>query len=158
MNRKFFIIPAILLALAAGVATSALAQRPGKGFGHHGWMLKRMAKQLNLTDAQQTQIKGIMSAEREKMKPMMQQMRQNQQAQEANINGTFDENQARAFAGKQAQIMTDLMVEKQRMRSEVFAVLTPEQRQKAQQLMQERQARRQERMKQHAEQTQQTPK
>jgi protein CpxP len=159
MSKKFLIIPAILMALAAGLATSALAQRPGKGFGHHGgWMLKRMAKQLNLTDAQQTQIKGIMAGEKPKIQPLMQQLRQNQQAQNANINGTFDENQARAFAGKQAQIMTDLIVEKQRMRSEVYAVLTPEQRQKAQQLMQERQQRRQSRMKQNAEQTQQAPK
>jgi Spy/CpxP family protein refolding chaperone len=54
--------------------------------------------------------------------------------------------------------MTDLIVEKQRMRSEVYAVLTPEQRQKAQQLMQERQQRRHSRMKQNAEQTQQAPK
>ena len=158
MHRKILIIPAILMALAAGLATSALAQRPGKGFGHHGGWMRHMAKQLNLTDAQQTQIKGIMATEKTKIKPLMQQMRQNQQAQDANINGTFDENQARAFAGKQAQIMTDLIVEKQRMRSQVYAVLTPEQRQKAQQLMQERQQRRQERMKQHAEQTQQTPK
>ena len=158
MHKKFLIIPAILMALAAGLATSALAQRPGKGFGHHGGWMRHMAKQLNLTDAQQTQIKGIMATEKTKMKPLMQQMRQNQQAQDANINGSFDENQARAFAGKQAQIMTDLIVEKQRMRSEVYAVLTPEQRQKAQQLMLERQQRRQERMKQHAEQTQQTPK
>jgi Spy/CpxP family protein refolding chaperone len=159
MNKKFLIIPAILMALAAGLATSALAQGSGKGFGHHkGWMLNRMTKQLNLTDAQQTQIKGIMATEKTKIKPLMQQMHQNQQTQDANINGTFDENQARAFAGKQAQIMTDLIVEKQRMRSQVYAVLTPEQRQKAQQLMQERQQRRQERMKQHAEQTQQTPK
>ncbi len=158
MHKKFLIIPAILMALAAGLATSALAQRPGKGFGHHGGWMRHMAKQLNLTDAQQTQIKGIMATEKTKIKPLMQQMRQNQQAQDANINGSFDENQARAFAGKQAQIMTDLIVEKQRMRSEVYAVLTPEQRQKAQQLMLERQQRRQERMKQHAEQTQQTPK
>ncbi|HLK52520.1 MAG TPA: Spy/CpxP family protein refolding chaperone [Candidatus Angelobacter sp.] len=158
MHKKFLIIPAILMALAAGLATSALAQRPGKGFGHHGGWMRHMAKQLNLTDAQQTQIKGIMATEKTKIKPLMQQMRQNQQAQDANINGSFDENQARAFAGKQAQIMTDLIVEKQRMRSEVNAVLTPEQRQKAQQLMLERQQRRQERMKQHAEQTQQTPK
>jgi periplasmic protein CpxP/Spy len=158
MHKKFLIIPAILMALAAGLATSALAQRPGKGFGHHGGWMKHMAKQLNLTDAQQTQIKGIMATEKTKIKPLMQQMRQNQQAQDANINGSFDENQTRAFAGKQAQIMTDLIVEKQRMRSEVYAVLTPEQRQKAQQLMLERQQHRQERMKQHAEQTQQTPK
>jgi Spy/CpxP family protein refolding chaperone len=52
--------------------------------------------------------------------------------------------------------MAGLIVEKQRIRSEVFAVLTPEQRQKAQQLMQERQQRRQERMKKHAEQQQTT--
>jgi periplasmic protein CpxP/Spy len=158
MHKKFLIIPAILMALAAGLATSALAQRPGRGFGHHGGWMRHMAKQLNLTDAQQTQIKGIMATEKTKLKPLMQQMRQNQQAQDANINGSFDENQARAFAGKQAQIMTDLIVEKQRMRSQVYAVLTPEQRQKAQQLMLERQQHRQERMKQHAEQTQQTPK
>jgi periplasmic protein CpxP/Spy len=155
MSKKFLMIPAILMALAAGLATSALAQRPGH---HGGWMLKRMTKQLNLTDAQQTQIKGIMAGEKPKIQPLMQQLSQNQQAQNANINGTFDENQARAFAGKQAQIMTDLIVEKQRMRSEVYAVLTPEQRQKAQQLMQERQQRRQSRMKQNAEQTQQAPK
>ena len=158
MHKKFLIIPAILMALAAGLATSALAQRPGKGFGHHGGWMRHMAKQLNLTDAQQTQIKGIMATEKTKIKPLMQQMRQNQQAQDANINGSFDENQARAFANKQAQLMTDLIVEKERMRSQVYAVLTPEQRQKALQLMQERQQHRQERMnmKKQAEQQQQS--
>jgi Spy/CpxP family protein refolding chaperone len=46
-------------------------------------------------------------------------------------------------------------VEKERMRSQVYAVLTPEQRQKALQLMQERQQHRQERMsKKQAEQQQ----
>jgi Spy/CpxP family protein refolding chaperone len=159
MHKKFFITAALVLAVAAGMATTALAQ-PGRGFGHHrGWMLKHMAKQLNLTEAQQTQIKGIMASEKTKIQPLMQQLRQNQQSQNTNMNGNFDENQARTFAGKQAQIMSDLIVERQRMRSEVYAVLTPEQRQKAQQLMQERQQRRQERMKQkqQAEQTQ-TPK
>jgi len=157
MHKKFFITAALVLAVAAGLATNALAQH-GRGFGHHrGGMLKHMAKQLNLTEAQQTQIKGIMASEKTKIQPLMQQLRQNQQEQNANINGSFNENQARTFAGKQIQIMSDLIVERQRMRSEVYAVLTPEQRQKAQQLMQERQQRRQERMKQHAEQTQ-TPK
>jgi protein CpxP len=159
MHKKFFITTAILMAVAAGLATSALAQRPGRGFGHHsGWMLKHMAKELNLTEAQQTQIKGIMAGEKSKIRPLMQQLRQNEQAENANINGSFNENQARAFAGKQAQIMSDLIVEKQRIRSQVYAVLTPEQRQKAQQLMQEREQRWQERMKKHSEQMQQSPK
>jgi Spy/CpxP family protein refolding chaperone len=159
MSRKSIILVALLMAVAAGLATSAFAQHRHMGIGrHNGWMLKRMTKQLNLTEAQQTQIKGIMAAEKTKIKPLMQQLRQNEQAEQANINGTFDENQARAFAGKQAQLTADLIVEKERMRSQVYAVLTPEQRQKAQQLMQERQQHRQERMKKHAEQTQQTNK
>ena len=147
MHKKSIILAAILMALAAGLAATASAQHSGMGFGrNNGWMLKHMARQLNLTDAQQTQIKGIMADEKTKIKPMMQQLRQNQQAEDANVNGSFDENQARAFANKQAQLMTDLIVEKERMRSQVYAVLTPEQRQKALQLMQERQQHRQERM------------
>ena len=147
MHKKFFITAAILMSLATGLAISASAQRSGKNFGHNGWMLKRMAKQLNLTDAQQTQIKGIMADAKTRTMPLKQQLRQNQQAENANINGTFDANEARTFAGKQAQIMTDLIVEKQRTKSQIYAVLTPEQRQKALQLMQERQQRRQDRMK-----------
>jgi protein CpxP len=159
MSRKSIILVAILMAVAAGLATSAFAQHRHMGFGRHdGWMLKSMTKQLNLTEAQQTQIKGIMAAEKTKIKPLMQQLRQNEQAEQASINGTFDENQARAFAGKQAQLTADLIVEKERMRSQVYAVLTPEQRQKALQLMQERQQHRQERMnmKKQAEQQQQS--
>lgn len=159
MFRKSIILVAILMAVAAGLATTAFAQHAGMGFGRHkGWMLKRMTEQLNLTEAQQTQIKGIMAGEKTKIKPLMQQLRQNEQAENANVSGTFDENQARAFAGKQAQLTADLIVEKERMRSQVYAVLTPEQRQKALQLMQERQQHRRERMKKHAEQTQQTTK
>ncbi len=159
MHKKSIIFAAILMALAAGLATTAFAQHRGMGFGrNNGWMLKHMAKQLNLTEAQQTQIKGIMADEKSKVMPMMKQLRQNEQAENANVNGTFDENQARTFANKQAQLMTDLIVEKERMRSQVYAVLTPEQRQKALQLMQERQQHRQERMnmKKQAEQKQQS--
>jgi len=159
MHKKSIILAAILMALAAGLATTAFAQHRCMGFGrNNGWMLKHMVKQLNLTDAQQTQIKGIMADEKTKIKPMMQQLRQNQQAEDANINGSFDENQARTFANKQAQLMTDLIVEKERMRSQVYAVLTPEQRQKALQLMQERQQHLQERisMKKQTEQKQQS--
>ena len=158
MHKKSIILAAILMALAAGLATTAFAQHRGMGFGrNNGWMLKHMTRQLNLTEAQQTQIKGIMAGEKTRIKPMMQQLRQNQQTEDANINGSFDENQARTFANKQAQLMTDLIVEKERMRSQVYAVLTPEQRQKALQLTQERQQHRQERMsKKQAEQQQQS--
>ena len=155
MHKKSIMIAAILMALAAGLATTAFGQHRGMDFGRHdGWMLKHMAKQLNLTETQKTQMKGIMANEKSKVQPMMQQLRQNEQAENANVNASFDENQARAFANKQAQLMTDMIVEKERTRSQVYALLTPEQRQKALQLMQERQQHRQERMKKQAEEKQ----
>jgi len=164
MKKKFFLgASAIILVVAAGMAGTLLAQGPGqnfhRGFRHHdGWMLQHMTKELNLTTDQQTQIKSIMQAQKSKTQPLMQQMRQNRQAESANITGNFDENQARTFANKQSQIMSDLIVEQERTKSQIYAVLTPEQRQKAQQLMQQRQQRMQERMQKHSQQqTQQQP-
>jgi protein CpxP len=160
MKKKFFLgLTAIILAAAAGLVGTVMAQGPGRGFApgfrnHNGWMLRHMTKELNLTTDQQTQIKSIMQAEKTKTRPLTQQMRQNEQQQNAAINGNFDEAQARAFANKQAQIMSDLMVEKQRTKSQIYAVLTPEQRQKAQQLMQERQQKMQQRMQKRSQQQQ----
>ena len=158
MKKKLFLgVTAIILVVAAGMAGTLLAQGPGQNFGpgfrHHGGsMLGHMTKELNLTTDQQTQIKNIMQAQKSKVQPLMQQMRQNRQAEDANITGNFDENQARTFANKQSQIMSDLMVEQERTKSQIYVVLTPEQRQKAQQLMQQRQQRRQERMQKHSQQ------
>jgi periplasmic protein CpxP/Spy len=157
MHKKFFIVTAILLAVAAGLATSVFAQGPGHGFGHkHGGMLRHMTKQLNLTEAQQTQIKSIMADSRTRTKPLMQQLRQNRQAADTTMNGTFDEAQARTFANKQSQIMSNLIVERQRTKSQIYSVLTPDQRQKALQLMQQHEQRRQERLQKKSDQTQQT--
>jgi len=156
MNKKFFMVLTMVLAVAAGLATTALAQ--GRGFGHHhGWMLGRMTKELNLTEAQQTQIKTILQTERAKMRPLMQQLHQNEKAQSAAVTGAFDETQARAFAGKQTQIMSDLIVEKERTKSEIYAVLTPDQRAKAQQLLEQRQQRRLQHMQKHSQQPTQVP-
>jgi periplasmic protein CpxP/Spy len=158
MNKKVFVaVTAIVLAAAAAKAGTVFAQGPGAGFGpgfgrHGGWMFHHMAKELNLTADQQAQIKGILQAERTKVQPLMQQLRQNEQAQNATVNGNFDEAQARAFANKQTQIMSDLIVEKQRIKSQIYTVLTPEQRQKAQQLMQEHQQKMQERMQKRSQQ------
>ncbi len=157
MNKKFFAITAIILAAVAGLAVTVFAQGPGHGFGRHGGMLNRMTQELNLTDAQQAQIKSILQAEHAKIQPLMQQLHQNRQAQEASLTANFDEAKARAFASGQAQIMTDLMVEKQRTKSQIFAVLTPEQQQKALQLQQQQEQRRQQWMQTHQQQSQAAP-
>jgi len=157
MNKKFFMVLTLVLAVAAGLATTALAQGRGKFGHHHGWMLQRMTRELNLTEAQQAQIKTILQTQRAKIQPLMQQLHQNEQAQNAAVTGAFDETQARAFAGKQTQIMSDLIVEKERTKSEIYAVLTPDQRAKAQQLLEQRQQRRLQHMQKHSQQPTQVP-
>jgi Spy/CpxP family protein refolding chaperone len=157
MKRSFFIVVAIVMVVAAGLAISALAQGHRR-FGPDGWMLRHMTRKLNLTEAQQGKIKGILQTERVKIQPLMQQLRQNEQADNAAVSGTFDEAQARTFAGKQTQIMADLIVEKERTKSEIYAVLTPDQRTKALQLMQEREQRWQQHRQKHSQpQTQASP-
>jgi protein CpxP len=157
MYKQFFMTIAIVLAVAAGLTASVYAQGPHRGFGYrHGGMLNRMTSELNLTEAQQTQIRNILADERTRIKPLIEQLRQNEQAQNAKIDGSFDETQVRAFANNQAQIMRDLIIEKQRTKSQIYSVLTPDQRQKALQLIQQHEQRRQERLQQKSQQQQQT--
>jgi periplasmic protein CpxP/Spy len=158
MNKKLFIVIAIVLAAAAGLTASWAAQDPHGRFGRHeGWMLRHMTRELNLTEAQQTQIKGILAAEKSKTQPLRKQLHDNRMTASNSVTGNFDEAQVRAQANQQAQIMSDLMVERARARSQIYAVLTPEQQAKAQQLMQQRQQRRQHGKKQGLPTTQATP-
>jgi protein CpxP len=137
MRKRFFIVTALVLALAAGLTAAVAKQEAGGKSRHHDWMLARMAKELNLTSDQQAKIKSILEVQRTKMQPLRQQLRQNRLAENSNSAATFNEAQVRSYAEKQAQIMTDLTVERERAKSQIFAVLTPDQRTKALALMQQ---------------------
>lgn len=152
MSKKFFIVTALVLALAAGLTAAVVNQETGGKGRHHGWMLARMSKELNLTSDQQAKIKTILETEQAKMQPLRQQLRQNRLAENSSSTGAFDEAQVRAFATKQAQIMTDLTVERQRTKSQILAVLTPDQRAKALALMQQHGQRRHHRKQQEKSQ------
>jgi Spy/CpxP family protein refolding chaperone len=95
---------------------------------HHLW------KKLNLTDAQKKEMFSMRLEERAKMKPLVQQLKAGRDQLRALPKGQFDEAKVRAIAKGQADIITELIVEKQRMKSRVYAVLTPEQRAKVEQM------------------------
>jgi Spy/CpxP family protein refolding chaperone len=132
---KKYILTAVASVAMLCSAAIGFAQA-GKAAGHeHGMFGQRMAQQLGLTDAQQQQIKGILEAEKPKMQPLMQELKQErQQMNTLTESGNFDEAAVRSAASKQAQTETDLAVERARVKSQIFAVLTPDQRTKAQQL------------------------
>jgi len=159
MNMKRFAPLALVLSVA--MSTAAFSQSVAKtsqGMGHRGGGFARMlgfyADYLDLTDAQQAQMKDILTKEKPTIRPLMQQLAQShQQMNQLEQAGTFDEAKVRAVATQQSQTMTELMVQKARIKSELMALLAPDQKDK----MAKFQARRQTRFQKHFQQDQTPP-
>lgn len=102
--------------------------------GNRGGM-GRLFRQLELTDAQKDQLKQIRKAGFDSTKSIREQMHLNrQQLSQATAGGNFDEAQVNALAQQQGQLHAQMIVERQRMQAQMFAVLTPEQKAKAAEL------------------------
>lgn len=99
--------------------------------------LGRLDGYLDLTEAQRAQIKTILEAERPKLQPLVLQTATMHKAiVEATATGEFNEAQIRALATRQGQNVASLIVEKERVKTQIYQVLTPEQRTKLEQLRQ----------------------
>jgi len=135
---------ALVLTLTAAVGISQTVRRAhmhGDGM-FEGHMLHFFTDYLDLTDAQQAQVKDIMAKEKPALKPLMQQMAQShQQIRELTMAGTFDEAKVRTLATQQAQTMTEMIVQKARIESEMIQILTPEQKTKLNDFMAEHEQR-----------------
>ena len=132
---KVFAVGALLVVLAAiGVTQTvrhAHMRRAGMFDGMGGPMLGYYSHKLELTDAQRTQVKGIMAKEKPAFQPLMLQMAQSrQQMQQLLMSSGFDEAKVRELAAQQTQAMTELMVQRARVESEMLQVLTPDQKTK----------------------------
>jgi len=151
MKLSHFKIAAAVLMVAL-TATAALAQTFTRTHmhGHRmfaGPMMGFHARALNLTDDQRTQMKGVMAKEKPTLKPLFTQLATTrQQLRQLEMSGTFDEATVRELATQQAQTMTELTVQQARIHSELYQILTPEQKTKMTQMMQQQQQRFQQRM------------
>ena len=118
---------------------AVFAQDENGGKFGHGFMMRRIfdriAGKLNLTAEQKTQIHQIVENERPNVQPLLAQaLATHQQMEELGKDGVFDEKQVEALATQQAATMKQLIIEKERTKARIFAVLTTEQRQQAEQL------------------------
>jgi len=130
--RTLCVVVALLLGASALFAQGMYRHGGPGGFGQ---MLGFYADALDLTSAQQDQIKAIWQKEKPSIQPLMQQMRQNRAAMnQLAESGTFDEAKATALATQNAQTMIQLQVAHARIKSEMMQVLTPEQKTKLQQI------------------------
>lgn len=145
MKTKVWSVAIALLALVlCGAVMLSYAQQNDESgsaaawAGHHHEHMARLAKELNLTDAQKQQIKTMMQSQRTTMRPLLQQMAQNRLAMlNATAGGAFDQAKVQVIANRQAQLMAQLAVQKQSLRSQIYnQVLTADQKAKADQLRQ----------------------
>jgi periplasmic protein CpxP/Spy len=97
---------------------------PGGG-GLHGGMFK----QLNLTDAQKAQMKQLHQSFAEQTKPLREQLRaKHEELRQAEQGGTFDEAAATQKLTEAAGLEAKLMGAEFKLRQDMLAVLTPEQK------------------------------
>ena len=144
MNRKGIVALIAALFLAV-LGVTALAQDnlqngvTGRGHFRGARFGQRMAAELGLTDQQKTQIKQLLQNEKSTVQPLREQLRtEHQQMLAATKGGAFDEAQVRNLANQQAQTQASLIVEREKVKAEIYKLLTPDQRAKADQLQAQR--------------------
>jgi Spy/CpxP family protein refolding chaperone len=142
------VVAALAVVMVAGAAASSFAQGPkgraggpgfGPGFGGGLPPLHVLAVALDLTEAQQEQIRTIVAGQRDTMQQLGQRMRTARQGVEAAVRAPqVNEAGIRSAVAALSQVQADAAVVRAQVRQEVFALFTPEQRAKAEQLEQSR--------------------
>jgi len=126
---RILTIGAAVLLVVAGAIAQGMHGHGGRGGFEH--MLGFMSDYLDLSSAQQDQIKAIWAKEKPTMEPLMQQKHQNHVNMDAlQASGPFDEAKTRALATQQAQTEIELQVQHARIKSEMMQVLTADQKTK----------------------------
>lgn len=143
MNRKRIVIGLAVLLVAVGAAAVGQSMASKGGHWHRGdflnWRLTHLTRALDLSDAQQQQVKSLVEEQRPALKALMQQMvSERQQMLAATQNGQFDAAKVQAIANQQGQTMASLIVARQELQSKIYGLLTPEQRTKFDQMQQRR--------------------
>jgi Spy/CpxP family protein refolding chaperone len=144
MRSRIFVFLSVLTLLigvavfALGKGEAVMAHLQHRGDGPRGMgpeMIDHIARELNLTDTQKTQVKSLFEAGHATLVPLQQKIGEvRKQLEAATANGQFDETQVRALATQQAQLQAETIVEHERMKSKIFALLTAEQRVKAEEM------------------------
>src|SRR5215207_3685763 len=155
MIKKRMIGGAMALAAALMLTAAAFAQHgpggphdpggPGRHGGHGGpgSLLGHFSQVLNLTDAQKAQIKQLEDGFRESTKGLHEQLGKAGPGGPFEVlnGGAFDEAAVRAAAQARANLQVELEVAHARFFSQVYALLTAEQKAKLAELHQQMQER-----------------
>lgn len=136
MKKRTYVIAMAAALLAAGCISAVAGIAPAQpddgvamAAGEPDWHpVLRLAKVLKLSAGQESQVRGILTAERDAMKPqagrLFEARRLLQQAGEA---ATFDEDAVRALAAEAGSLEAEIVVSRIRVQNRIRALLSPSQ-------------------------------
>jgi Spy/CpxP family protein refolding chaperone len=150
-TAKIALFGVLAMALVAGIAFAQDEGGPkhhgmhGEFMGGHGMGFPMRA--LNLTDDQHAQIKKIFQNEKSNIHPLMQQEFQaHQQMMQLITSGNFDQARATVIASQEAQTHIQMQIEHAKIASQIYQLLSSDQKAKVTDLMAKHQQRMQEHM------------
>jgi Spy/CpxP family protein refolding chaperone len=126
-------------AITPAAATTAAPETPSvKDFNK----LKRTLKKLNLTPEQQTQVDQLTEQARPQATKIQEEMHANMQKLKALMySSNYDAKAVSTLANNQGQLLSQMLVLRAKLNSDIYKVLTPEQQQQLHTLMEEKAAR-----------------
>jgi periplasmic protein CpxP/Spy len=144
MNRLRWLTAVVaVVALLAGGLVYAQGPRGGRpgGPGGRGPLAGLPLRELQLTDAQQEQVRQIRSRHETPMRDAMTKLETARRAQQAAVQTVpADEAQITSLTQDMVQAEVDVAIQASRLNSEIWSVLTPDQQSQLKKLRADRQA------------------
>lgn len=138
MKRKTFWIVTVIvvIVIVAGAAVARAGFRGRRGWCGPGWHrgpLAHVARELHMSKAQVAETHSIVDAERPTVAALLQELLgEAHQMVDATVNGSFDQNKVQTIATAEGNTFAKLMVEKELIKSRIYAkVLDDSQRRSA---------------------------
>jgi Spy/CpxP family protein refolding chaperone len=143
MNRLRWTAAVAVVALLAGGLAYAQGPRGGRpgGPGGRGPLAGLPLRELQLTDAQQEQVRQIRSRHQTQIRDAMTKLDTARRAQQKAVETVpADEAQITSLTQDMVQAEVDVAIQASRLNSEIWSVLTPDQQTQLKTLRQQRQA------------------
>ena len=125
---KRILLSTVLIFAAMFVTTMAASAQDAAPSPDSTRAIRRIESRLNFTWDQRVQAKAILQQERPELQMLHTQLLA-EQAEMAQLT-TFDDGQARAIVAKYAETNNNVLVEREKLRIELTAILTPAQQKK----------------------------
>jgi periplasmic protein CpxP/Spy len=142
------------IAAAATTPKDQTEQKCSEQHRRHGQrhnFLKKLARELGMSDQQKSQAWALLQKDRSENKPLFTaMMTERRQLRKLVMSGTADEAAVRAQSAKVASIQSDLAVKRAQQSKQLLALLTPDQVNKLQGILAKREAKHEQRFRKFA--------